>query len=110
MGDNFMEHFNNEEREIIEKAQKMFKYRKISEYTIVGVLISAFIIGLILNNFVGSEAGKYFIIIISMVAGFTVFVLNVYFWKCPKCKLSFPMNFSSTRYMSHCPYCGVKLK
>lgn len=105
-----MEHFNSEEREILEKAQKMFKYRKISEYTIVAVLISAFIIGLILNNLVGSEFGKNFLIAISMLVGFTVLGLNMYFWKCPKCNLSFPMNFSSTRYMSHCPYCGVKLK
>lgn len=105
-----MEDVKNEEREIIEKARRLFKYRKISEYTIVGVLIGAFIVGLILNNLVGSEVGKYFIIIISMVVGFAVLALNMYFWKCPICKLSFPMNFSSTRYMSHCPYCGVRLK
>lgn len=101
---------NNEELEILEKAEKIFRYRKISKYVITGILISTFIIGLILNKLIGNEAGKYFLIITSMIVIFTGFILDMDYWRCPKCKVNFPTDFESTKYMSHCPYCGVKLR
>lgn len=95
-----------EDEEIINQGEKLFKYRKLLQRSLVASLIIVFIIGLILKG----DSGKYFMIISGLIMVGTTFALQTYFWKCPKCKLNFPYDFDSTRHMTHCPYCGVRLR
>jgi len=97
---------SKEEEEILKQGEKLFHYRKLLQRGLVASLIVVFIIGLILKG----NSGRYFMIISGLIILGISVTLQTYFWKCPKCKLNFQWNFDSTRYMTHCPYCGVRLR
>jgi len=105
-----MVEINKNEEEILKQGERLFKYRKLFKRSLTVILIVIIAIGFILFEIFGSDAGKYFMIFSALIIFAISYAIQMYFWKCPKCNLNLPLDFESTKYMTHCPYCGVRLK
>jgi uncharacterized C2H2 Zn-finger protein len=78
---------------------KIFRYRF---FALVCLYIGA------LSIFLCALDGFFAIIPISLFITFVT--VNLIFWRCPACGKGFEMRHSKMDRISHCPYCGVKLR
>lgn len=79
--------------------EKVFKYRRIALTCLYLVFPAAFLI----------YAWKFLIIIpIGLIIAFLA--LSLIYWRCPICGKSFELRHSSMDKITHCPFCGTKLR
>lgn len=89
----------NNDKEFFEKAERMFKYRKIA----LTCLYSHFI-------FLLMGIVSIFFAVIGVLLFIAFLAISYKYWKCPSCGTSFPIRHSSNESkINNCPYCGVNL-
>ncbi|MCY6485533.1 hypothetical protein OW763_14455 [Clostridium aestuarii] len=99
----------DEQFKYMNEAKKVFRYRFIIQTNfIILFLIPYPISAMIYNN--TNEINIAMAALISIIIFDFIFTwtLNFIFWRCPKCKTHFSMRGMDR--ISHCPYCGVKLR
>ncbi|MTI65451.1 MAG: hypothetical protein FH753_02505 [Firmicutes bacterium] len=79
--------------------EKIFKYRRISLVCLYLTFPTLFI-----------SALNIFFIILPIGLGIAFLVLNFLYWKCPYCNKDFEIRQGATDRITHCPYCGEKLR
>ncbi|WP_066497268.1 hypothetical protein [Abyssisolibacter fermentans] len=81
------------------ECEKVFKFRFIA---LLCLYVSLFILVLSVINIL--------FIILGIGTFVAYIVLNTMYWKCPYCNRGFEMRHGSMDKMTHCPYCGNKLR
>lgn len=99
-----------DEDKIIKKAKKAFKYRNISILIVIIGLFGMLPLGILLNKLFDFKN-----IGLLVVGGFISSlilssIVTTIYWKCPSCNKRFPIRNNSMYKLTHCPYCGVKLR
>lgn len=99
-----------DENKYLNEGKKVFKYRFISNMSTLVLLIISFPIALIVNNHTNADFAIFTLIVIIACAFIIPLILNLKFWKCPKCEKNFKFRHGAMDDITHCPYCGVRLR
>ncbi|MCM1992221.1 hypothetical protein [Oceanirhabdus seepicola] len=100
---------SNEDK-FIKKAKKAFRYRNISILIVFIGFFGMLPLGIMLNKIFNFQNIGLLVVggfILSLIISTVISSIH---WKCPSCNRRFSTRNNSMYNMTHCPYCGVKLR
>ncbi|MCY6372223.1 hypothetical protein [Clostridium ganghwense] len=100
----------SDEERFITEGKKVFKYRAIAIYFLYGGIVISFPIWVVFSTIFDTKVGGFFAIASIMISFIISIVLDLIYWKCPKCERNFAIRHGDMDDITHCPYCGTRLR
>lgn len=82
-----------------DECKKAFEYRFIALLCLYSSIVILFFVYI-----------SVFFAIIAAILFVSAIIINVAYWKCPYCTRNFNIRHGSMDRITHCPYCGEKLR